>query len=193
MRSIYDRRIELNDNSEERLTIGSNYHDCDMEINKVYFNGNVLTKYLKITLDRKLKIKAYTTDRYEVARKDLVFNIDRHDPLYDPLAKLLTYDNCITIIDEEDRRGLKQVEIKRNNNKISVLFTNNMSEIGYNGPHKWSINVDLASMSSKLSDQQKLRLMMFFKDVHNKYLELDKHEEKPKVLAYPSMNISGVM
>ena len=119
-----------------------------------------------------------------------MFSIDRYDPLYDPLNTLLPDGGCITIFDEENKKGLKQVEIKKcdDKNEIYVLFSNNMRENGYNGAHKWSINVSLTR-----TDEQKEKLIEFTKNVYSKYLEMDKQEEKPKVLAYPSIHVSGVM
>ncbi len=204
MESIYDyeRRIKLSDNSIESLAFGQGSR-CDTTIAKTYYYDNKNKKNgFELALSSDLQLSAFTEDQYEKLDKSLVFNIGKDDPLYEPLAKALMFDNSIVLV-EENKKSPKSVEVFRKDGLIKIKFTNNLKRLSYD-KNKWNLQIKISNISNKLSDDGKFRLLKFFTDARNVYFDMDKKEmeelkqekeqkEYAKILSYPSMQVSGVM
>ena len=140
--------------------------------------------------------RAYLFDKEE-EMYDINFSVDINDPLYLPLNRLLLYQNPI-VIDDDETYGLlrKYMEIKKENDLITIKFINKMYEDSdYDKLEKWSIfikNIFSDSRSKIEDDNIKYKLIELFTDVQDllinnyyqinidDYLEILNHSNKIK-------------
>ena len=203
-RSMYDyeRKTKLSDNSTEIFGFGQGSR-CDTMIAKTYYDNNDKKKNgFKLTSTDILELDAFTDDEKEKLSEDLVFNIGKDDPLYLPLSKALFHGN-IVLEDESIKKSPKSLTLSKNGSSIKIKFTNKSDNM-INAENKWNLKINISTLSEKICDNGKCRLLRFFTDAQNVYFDMDKKEkeeekeekqakEYAKLLSYPSIQVTGVM
>ena len=93
----------------------------------------------------------------------LSYDFDKGHPLYTPLLHMLQDDEKVVINDSTQKKNTKNIEISKEEDKISIIFTNTINP--ENMTKKFYVSLDKGSThSDKSSKNIKSRLNTFFKE-----------------------------
>lgn len=147
-------------NEEEKIIINSEISGS-VQIKKIYTKDGNIRKTINFSISEDILFKASQIGNTNKEYLEFEFTIE--DPLYFILNRLLANENFITIDDDDTKETKRRyLEIKKQDDKIKIIFHNKKENKNYDDFRVCIKNVVLDCRSKIKNFNIKLRIEKFF-------------------------------